>query len=102
MINNPFGELDDMMKRMGDQRIKRIYGMNPEMFYNLPYEIQKELVHNCWRIIDAHHKESNGDLREMPEKHNTKLDNFRKRLALRQYNFEEELKEKVLSLIKKK
>ena len=102
MINYPFGELDDTMKKLSDQRIKSIYGMNPEVFYNLPYEIQKDLMYNYWRIIDEHRKEANGDLKERPEKHNTKLDNFRKRMALKQYVFEEELKEKVLSLIKKK
>lgn len=76
--------------------------MNPEMFYNLPYDIQKELVQNYWRMANNCHKETNGESKKTQESHNTKIDNLRKRMALKQYLFEEEIKEKVLSLIKKK
>ncbi len=35
------------------------------------------------------------------ESHNTKLDNLRKRMALKQYEFEEKIKVKILTIFKK-
>ena len=102
---NPFGEFDDTMKNLGDQRIRSIYGLNPEVFYNLPYEIQNALMQNYWEMMDLYHKDTDGELKELPnaqEKHNTKIDNIRKKIALRQYEFEENVRVKILSIFKKK
>ena len=102
MINYPFGEFDDTMKKLSDKRIRSVYGMSPELFYNLPYEVQCALLKNYWVTQNGCQDKTNGE--EMPiqgEKHNTKLDAFRKRMALRQYVFEENVKEKILTLFRK-
>ncbi len=102
---NPFGDLDETMKRMSDQRIKNTYGISPELFYSLPYEIQKALMSSYWHMQESYNQESNGKQEEMStvqEKHDTKVDKFRKRTALKQYEFEENVKRKVLSIFKKK
>ena len=41
---SPFSEYDDSLRRMSDKRIRDIYGMSPELFYELPYDIQQALV----------------------------------------------------------
>ncbi len=61
-------------------------GISENVFMSLPIEYQKALINGCFE-------------REIKR---NRLDNFKKRLALKQYNFEENLKDKVLSMIKKK
>ena len=64
------------------KRLKYL-SLSEEYFYSLPYELQKAII--------------------MAGTDNTKkTDEFRKKMALRQYNFEEKTKEKVLTLLKKK
>ncbi len=66
--------------------LEKNLGITENVFLSLPIEYQKALIKGCFdRQVKAN-----------------KLDNLRKRIALKQYNFEEDLKEKVFSLIKKK
>ena len=65
----------------------RELGLSQEYFFSLPYECQKAIL-------------MAGDSAKFNEKN--KRENFQKRIALKQYNFEEKVKEKVLTLLKKK
>ena len=67
-------------------RRMRELGLTEEYFSSLPYEYQKAIL-MAW---DS-------------EKYNRKKqrENFQKRIALKQYLFEEKVKEKVLTLLKK-
>ena len=56
-----------------------------EYFYSLPKEYQEAMIRGEFTKIDR----------------KKQIDNFRKRIALKQYDFEEKVKEKVLSLLKK-
>ena len=62
-------------------------GINEDKFFSLPREYQQALIM--------------GEIeREQAEK--DKINNYRKKLALKRYEFEEKAKEKVLTLLKKK
>ena len=98
---NPFGEYDDTIRNMSDRRIKDIYGISAELFYELPYDVQEALLNNYWEIEDTYHEKTNGGKVPKGESHSTKLDNFRKRMALKQYLFEENIKVKILTIFKK-
>ena len=64
----------------------RDLGMSQEYFFSLPYECQKAIL-------------MAGDDSKFNEK--KARENMQKRMALKQYNFEEKVKEKVLTLLKK-
>lgn len=61
----------------------RSLNLSKEYFYSLPYEIQKAIIMTCINNIKT-------------------TDEYRKKMALKQYNFEEKTKGKVLTLLKKK
>ncbi len=93
---SPFSEYDDSIRKMSDRRIRDIYGMSPELFYGLPYDIQQALIiASHEECLSKEKKESN------KESHNSKFDNFLKKMALSQYEFEESVKVKVMSIFKK-
>ena len=98
---NPFGEYDDTIRKMSDKRLRDIYGISPEMFYDLPYEVQNALMENYWVMMDTYHHDTSGEIEPKGEIHNSKLDNFMKRMALKQYLFEENIKVKILTIFKK-
>ena len=60
-------------------------GLSEEYFFSLPHDIQEALL--------------TGGMGK-PNKEN-KFDAFRKRMALKQYDLEENIKEKILTLLKK-
>ena len=60
-------------------------GLSDEVFSSLPIEYQKAII--MAGIDEVDNKE--------------KLDNFRKKIALKRYIFEEDVKEKVYKLVKK-
>ena len=62
-------------------------GISDEYFYSLPYECQQAIL-----MAGNSNKYDNKKKRE----------NFQKRMALRQYEFEENFKEKVKILLKRK
>ena len=84
---NPFNEFDDTMKRLGDGKIRNIYGMNPELFYSLPYDIQCALMHSYWEATQNEQSKTNGE----------KLS-----VAKKKQDLEKKSKIKVLSFFKKK
>jgi len=98
---NPFGEYDEAVRNMSDRRIKDIYGLSPELFYGLPYEVQNALLNNYWEMMDTYHHDTSGEEIPKGESHNTKLDKLMKRMALKQYEFEENVKVKILTIFKK-
>ena len=65
-------------------RIREL-GLTEEYFYSLPYEYQRALMMASFDTFDKEKK----------------LNDLRKRMALKQYNFEEKVKEKVLTIFKK-
>ncbi len=69
-----------------DHKIMNTYGFTKEQFYSLPYEYQRALILGHLEMVD-----------KQKEK-----DNSKKRRALKQYEFEENVKKKVLSIFKKK
>ena len=58
------------------QKLKEL-GLSEEYFLSLPLECQKALIYGCFNR----------------DKKSGKLDDFRKKIALKQYNFEEKVKE---------
>ncbi len=75
----------ELSELLGHDIIKEL-GITEEVFLSLPSEYQKALIRGCFeRIV----KESRTDI-------------IRKKLALRHYDFEEKVKEKVLSMFNKK
>jgi hypothetical protein len=99
---NPFGEYDETTRNISDRKIKDFYGISPEVFYGLPYEVQNVLLNNYWELVDTYHYgKTSGEDMPKGESHNTKLDNLRKRMALKQYEFEENIKVKILTIFKK-
>ena len=65
----------------------RNLGLSEEYFFSLPYECQKA-------ILMAGNTER--------EDRKKRIDNFQKKTALKQYEFEEKVKEKILALFKRK
>lgn len=74
-----------MSEIMFYRRLKEV-GLSKEKFFSLPYE--------CQRAIIMAGNSENYDRKQ-------KRIAFQKRMALKQYNFEEKVKEKVLKLLKK-
>ena len=68
---------------LGENVIKSL-GYSEEYFFSLPLECQKVLIMNRFEANRIKQKED-----------------VRKRMALKQYDWEEKVKEKVLSMIKK-
>ena len=67
------------------QRLRDL-GMQEEYFLSLPYECQKAIIMAGFDTLEKEKRE----------------DNMQKKRALRKYEFEERVKEKVLTLIKRK
>ena len=76
---------DGMQEFLNCKKLKD-FGISQECFFSLPYEYQKAII---MAGTEAIAKEK-------------KRDEIRKKMALQQYNFEEKVKEKVLTLFKKK
>ena len=77
---------DGMSEILYYRKLKSM-GLNAEYISDLPEEYQKAIV--MAGISDAYENRK-------------KRENFQKRMALKQYDFEEKVKEKVLTLLKKK
>ena len=93
---SPFSEYDETLRRMSDKRIRDIYGMSPELFYELPYDIQQAL------ILSTHEELMSREQKESKKgSYSARFDNFLKKMALSQYEFEESVKVKVMSIFKR-
>ena len=76
-----------------DHTIFKTLGIRKEQFLSLPEEYQQKFLYYDWQICNNRNIEN--DRRK-------KRENRQKRRALKQYEFEEKVKEKILSLIKKR
>ena len=76
-----------------DHNIFKTLGISEEDFLSLPEEYQLAFLYYDWQLCNNHNIENERKLRR---------DNRQKRRALKQYEFEEKVKEKVLTLLKKK
>ncbi len=65
----------------------RKLGLSEEYFFSLPYECQRAIM-------------MAGD--SLREENTVKKSNFRKEIALKQYELEEKIKEKILALFRRK
>ena len=73
----------EMSQIIYHEKLKSL-GLSEEYFYNLPLELQRAIM-----MAGSDDSKNNRD-------------EFRKKVALKQYNLEEKVKEKVLTFIKKR
>ena len=76
-----------------DHTIFKTLGVTEEQFLSLPEEFQRAFFYIDWQLCNNHNIDVDGKIRNN-EKQKTK--------SLKQYEFEEKTKEKILTKIKKR